>query len=284
MSNTIWSNLLKEPEFIEEMSSNGYSNERSFSAYKNKYNLNLKGTTPNYLSIDFYSNQSAELIRLNYFLIRTGRGKFIIFDEKRFDRPYLNLDLSNAEELNCDIPDKFEHLQNAFEKNLIENASIEQFWFLGIFKQIIKKISSEEICYIGPRGNKHSKFDVYFKDKKTEDTIKTFTYNGQEELDYSIFTENCIYFFEGKIMSNDKDGFDLGWHKIVYPANRFKDYTDKRLIPAYFLKLKSFVYFIVFPDFDFYNGGTILNKRKQFIPTHVFKIDLNKQKNKVLSC
>ncbi|WP_164888486.1 hypothetical protein [Methanosarcina sp. MSH10X1] len=244
--------------------------------YKTRYRLRLSGYAPNYLSIDFHSIQSKELRDKNCFVIRTGKGNFVIFDENRFEKPYLDLDLSGAEELSYEIPENFEHLEDAFKENPIENSSIEHLWFLGVFKQIIGRISLENECYIGPRGGKRSTFDVYFKDKKTQEVIKVFIYEGQEDLDYSIFTENCIYFFEGKNFPDGRGGLDLGWHKVIFPASRFKKYSNKRLIPGYFLKLGTVAYFAVFPDFQFFNGGVILNDEKQFIPKQIFKIDLKK--------
>ena len=97
-----------------------------------------------------------------------------------------------------------------------------------------------------------------------------------EDLDYSIFTENCIYFFEGKNFPDGRGGLDLGWHKVIFPSSRFRKYSNKRLIPGYFLKLGTVIYFAVFPDIQFYNGGVILNDEKQFTPQHIFKIDLKK--------
>lgn len=276
MNNAVWSALLNEPEFMEEISTFGYSKERSFSEYKSKHNLTPSGSTPNYLSIDFYSKQSKELRDRNYFVIRTGKGNFVIFDENRFGRPYLYLNLSDAEELDYEIPENFEHLKDAFRENLIENASIEHLWFSGVFKQIIGRTSLEKEYYIGPRGIKSSVFEVYFKDKTTQEITKIITYEGLEDLDYSIFTENCIYFFEGKNISNLRGGLDIGWHKVIFPASRFKKYSNKRLIPAYFLKLRTVVYFFIFPDLHFYNEGIILNDENQFTPKHTFKIDLNK--------
>lgn len=81
-------------------------------------------------------------------------------------------------------------------------------------------------------------------------------------------------FFGGKNFPDGKGGLDLSWHKIIYPASRFKKYSSKRLIPGYFLKLGAGVYFVVFPDFQFYKRGIILNDKKQFTPKHIFKIDL----------
>ncbi|RXA20258.1 hypothetical protein EQO05_06710 [Methanosarcina sp. MSH10X1] len=274
--NTVWLPLLNDPRFLKELSTQGHSTERNFMEYKTRYRLRLSGYAPNYLSIDFHSIQSKELRDKNCFVIRTGKGNFVIFDENRFEKPYLDLDLSGAEELSYEIPENFEHLEDAFKENPIENSSIEHLWFLGVFKQIIGRISLENECYIGPRGGKRSTFDVYFKDKKTQEVIKVFIYEGQEDLDYSIFTENCIYFFEGKNFPDGRGGLDLGWHKVIFPASRFKKYSNKRLIPGYFLKLGTVAYFAVFPDFQFFNGGVILNDEKQFIPKQIFKIDLKK--------
>jgi len=269
-----WFTLLDDPEFLKELSTQGHSTERNFSEYKTRHNLKVSSFTPNYLSIDFYSGQSKELRDKNCFIIRTGKGNFAIFDENRFEKPYLDLDLSRAEELDYESPKNFEHLDDAFKENLIENFSIEHLWFLGIFNQIIGRISLENKCYIGPRGIKRSIFDVYFKDKKTQEIVKIFKYKGLEDLYYSIFTESCIYLFEGKNFPDGKGGLDLSWHKIIFPASRFKKYSSKRLIPGYFLKLGAVVYFVVFPDFQFYKRGIILNDKKQFTPEHVFKIDL----------
>lgn len=276
MMSTVWISLFNDPKFLKELSTQGYCPERNFSEYKAKHKLRLSGTAQKYLSIDFYSRQSKKLTDKSCFVIRTGSGNFIVFDEKRFGKPYLDLDLSDAEELDYEVPKNFKHLYNAFNENLIENSSIESLWFFGIFKQIIDRISSEKEYYIGPRGNKISIFNVYLKDRKTQEILKVFTHKGQEDLDYSIFTENCIYFFEGKNFPKERSGLDIGWHKIIFPASRFKKYSDKRLIPGYFLKLGTVVYFIVFPDFKFYNGGIILNDERQFTPEHIFKIDLKR--------
>ena len=46
--------------------------------------MKLSGPTPGYLSIDFYSRQPKELRDRNCYVIRTGKGNFVIFDENRF--------------------------------------------------------------------------------------------------------------------------------------------------------------------------------------------------------
>ncbi|AKB55386.1 hypothetical protein A9239_12595 [Methanosarcina sp. A14] len=56
----------------------------------------------------------------------------------------------------------------------------------------------ENKCYIGLREIKGPIFDVYFKDKKTQEIVKIFKYKGLEDLYHPIFSESCIYFLEGK--------------------------------------------------------------------------------------
>jgi len=63
---------------------------------------------------------------------------------------------------------------------------------------------------------------------------------------------------------------DPGWHKTAFPASRFRKYPDRRLIPAYFLKLGEVVCFVVFPDFQFYRGGVVLNDERGFGPEACF--------------
>ncbi|MFY1112071.1 MAG: hypothetical protein AB3K77_10375 [Methanosarcinaceae archaeon] len=48
--------------------------------------MKLSGPTPGCLSIDFYSRQPKELRDRNYYVSRTGKGKFAIFEENRFER------------------------------------------------------------------------------------------------------------------------------------------------------------------------------------------------------
>ena len=57
MCDVVWDAIFKEPEFLEEIFTNGRSKERKFSEYKSKHNLKLTGFTPKYISIDFYSRQ-----------------------------------------------------------------------------------------------------------------------------------------------------------------------------------------------------------------------------------
>ena len=48
---------------------------------ESKHNLKLSGSTPGYLSIDFYSRQPKELRDRNCYVVRTGKGNVVIFEE-----------------------------------------------------------------------------------------------------------------------------------------------------------------------------------------------------------
>lgn len=43
-----------------------------------------------------------------------------------------------------------------------------------------------------------------------------FDYNGQEDLDYTIWTEDSVLVFEAVISSSG--GLDIGWHKLAFPC------------------------------------------------------------------
>jgi hypothetical protein len=276
----IWQPLLKDKKFLEQINEKGFSKEIKFIDYVKENDLTdlLKSTssvTAQNLSIDFYSKQDSELRKKSLFLIRTGKGKFIVFNEKFFDKSYLELDNKNFEEMEINVPNGFEHLVKAYFSDGAENTSIELLHFLGVFK----KITRGEDYFIGPRGCKHSRFDVYFVDKNNE-TKKIFTYRGQEELDYSLFTKDEIFVFEAKQLN--KNGFDIGWHKIIYPVSRFVG-LNKKIVPCYILRHNNFVYIYVFNEPTLQNNSIVLNNKKDFIPIKKFKIDLNKIKNRRLS-
>lgn len=273
----VWAHLLEDEDFKQQITQRGYSTELRLPDYVKKYNLQkiLERTdaiTANLLSIDFYSRQSPELKSKNLFLLRTGRGKFIVFNQDFFDSSYLNLEINNYKELSYEIPNKYSHLVSAYCERLNENACLELMHFLGIFKQIFKILTGEEEYYIGPRGNRTSKFDVYLKNKKENLTMKCYTYFGQEELDYSLFSEKAILVFESKNLQNG--GLDIGWHKLAYPISRFRKF-DLPIFPVYFLKQNNVIWLFIFPSYTFHNQGIILNDKDATKPKHCFRIDLS---------
>jgi hypothetical protein len=274
----VWANLLDDQTFKEQIAQRGYSSEIKLVEYIKKHNLQKMferagAITANLLSIDFFSNQSSDLRKENLFLLRTGRGKFIVFNQNNFYSSYLNLALNNFEEINYEIPSNYNHLVQAYGDRLNENASLELMHFLGIFKKIFGILTGEEEYYIGPRGNKTSKFDVYMENKKEDRIEKCYTYFGQEELDYSLFSKKALVVIESKNLKNG--GLDIGWHKLAYPLSRFRN-LNLPIFPCYFLKQSNIIWLFLFPRYSFHNQGIILNNRDAIKPLYCFKLNLNK--------
>ncbi len=273
----IWDNLLKDSKFNESISKRGYSHEIKFVDYVKKYNLQSLiqrsgAITAGLLSIDFFSRQAKELTDNNLFLLRTGQGKFIVFSQDYFDSSYLDLKITHFEELSIEVPKNQKNLVNAYLDMLNENASLELMHLLGVFRKMVQKVSGELEYQTGPRGNRTSKFGVYLYNTKEAKNEPIYTYNGQEELDYSLFTEKSIFIIESKNL--ETGGLDIGWHKITYPINRFRKY-EADIYPCYFLKNKDTVWLFVFPKFGFYNQGIVLNDKIATTPQHVFRVNLS---------
>jgi hypothetical protein len=70
---------------------------------KKEWNLNSTINTANFLSKDFWHQQSRILTDHNYYLIRAGRGSFVILDEIQFPRPFPDPSLG-SEDIEVMIP------------------------------------------------------------------------------------------------------------------------------------------------------------------------------------
>ena len=73
--------------------------------------------------------------------------------------------------------------------------------------------------------------------------------------------------------TNQNKGLDVGWHKIAYPANRFRKYTNHKIIPIYLLKWKKIYHLFVFPVFDFHKDGIIINDQYKLKPDRIFSVN-----------
>ena len=160
------------------------------------------------------------------------------------------------------------------DKSKQENSALEFPNALGCYGLLIKELFGNVKWYVGPRGLKHSQFRTY--GKKPNDGIKLlYDYNGPEELDYTIWTKDCILLFEAKVVEDENEGLDIGWHKMAYPASRFSKIDNYTTKPIYFLRCKNTIHLFVFPKFPFYNDGIIINDKKNQIPEKTFRIDLD---------
>ena len=97
MSYKVWNetiaSILDSNEFQTQIQNRGYfvsPEHRTFREYTSKmWGIISTMNTANFLSKDFWHQQSIILRNKNYYLIRTGEGSFAIFDEHSFPRPYL---------------------------------------------------------------------------------------------------------------------------------------------------------------------------------------------------
>lgn len=105
-----WQKLIEEQEFQDAIHKNGYyQSNLSFQPFVRKYQLTLKNRAPAYLSIDFWSGQSHVLTKNKLYVIRIGKGRFVIFHEDRFSRPYLELQKNGTTiDLHFTIPENYE--------------------------------------------------------------------------------------------------------------------------------------------------------------------------------
>ena len=132
---------------------------------------------------------------------------------------------------------------------------------LGCYDKLVEGLFGNVKWYVGPRGLKHSQFRTHGK-KSDEKITCLYDYDGPEELDYTIWTKDCILLFEAKVVDRENEGLDIGWHKMAYPAARFSKINNYTIKPIYFLRWENTIHLFVFPKFQFYNDGIIINDKK----------------------
>jgi hypothetical protein len=285
MNNKAWKEtiekLLDSDDFNLQIRDKGFylsPDRRTFREYTDKdWGIISTTNTAHFLSKDFWHYQSKALTSRGFYLIRTGKGSFAIFDKDKFPRPYLNLNIgNNIIDLVIDEPDGFDHLKSAFKENIIENTALEQPRFNGVYEKMIKTvIGVSQQFYVGVRGNTTNTFDLYFKSKDSE-IKKIRTYTGQAELDYTLWTNDSVFLFEAKKATDVviKKYTDIGWHKFAFAVSRFIRYTGLRIFPVYFLRGDTKLFLFVFPEFRFHENGVILNDTAQMIPNYTFAVSL----------
>ena len=281
---TKWEDVLQKiintPEFLSEIDTNGFwkCDDSVINYAKDIYEVTLSGSSANYVSIDFMSKQPKILRDNHYYILRTGGGRFIILDETKFPNSYLDLSISDSIQLETKEDPEFPELYKVFRKDVSdkskqENSALEFPNALGCYDLLIKKLFGNVKWYVGPRGLKHSQFRTHGK-KSDEKITCLYDYDGPEELDYTIWTKDCILLFEAKVVEHENEGLDIGWFKMAYPACRFSKIDNYTTKPIYFLKCKNTIHLFVFPKFPFYNDGIIINDKKNQIPEKIFRIDL----------
>lgn len=264
--------LIETPQFKNQITEKGFfKTNDSLKKFSLQYGFNPIQNTATYLSLDFWSQQSKILRNHGLYLLRTGSGTFGIFDETIFPKPYLELNVNHTEKLDLEIDPDFNELMSAFDTRQ-ENAGLEHLNACGVYDLIIKKLWGKKEWKLGPRGNKNSEFRVFGKNTQNQ-IIPLYDFKGQEELDYGIWTRDEILLIEAKSLEPNY-GLDIGWHKLSYPASRFKKFKKYSVIPIYLLKWKNISHLFIFPKIVFHNNdGIIINDRKQLTPERIFRIE-----------
>ena len=262
--------LISEDSFKNQIQNQGfYLNKISYQAMIKKYNFEHSATAASFLSLDFFSKQSKTLTKNGLYLIRTGKGNFAILDKEKFPHSYLQLELKNPTEIKVNT-NEFPEMFDAFKARQ-ENAGLEQLNAMNGYQKLIFELFGKTEWRIGPRGIQGSVFPVFFKNKNNH-VEKIFKFDGRDDLDYSIWTKDHILAIEAKSLPENQ-GLDIGWHKIVYPTNRFSKYKNYKIKPVYFLRWGKIIHIFVFPTLSFYEGGILLNDQNAFKPDRVFKIE-----------
>jgi len=125
-----------------------------------------------------------------------------------------------------------------FSLKSAENSLLELARFYSIFGTMVSTIDGSSEYQVGPRGLSTQRFDLYFK--QDEDEPLKLEYNGQVELDYSIWTEDRVFVVEAKSITNY--GLDIGWHKMAFPSRRFVNQVVEnglKVNPVYFLRTRA---------------------------------------------
>lgn len=264
--------LISENTFCSQISSQGYYlSELSYQDLIKKYGFTHSENAAGFLSLDFFSEQSKTLQKNGLYIIRRGKGNFVILDEQKFPHSYLQLDLKNTTEIELDIDtSEFPELLDAF-KTRQENAGLEQLNAVNGYEKLVVELFGKKEWRIGPRGIKSSSFPVFFKDENNS-VKKIFDFSGRADLDYSIWTKDHILAIEAKSLP-ENEGLDVGWHKITYPIQRFFKYNNYKIKPVYFLRWGKIIHIFVFPTLSFHGNGILLNDKNAMKPEKIFKIE-----------
>jgi len=270
--------------FNERIEERGfYYWDKSFQDFKQEFDIDARQRAPTYLSLDFYRQQRPELTDRSWYVIRLGQGSFGIFDEEQFAKPYLDLKTDSAEEINIRSNNAYQHMRKAFKSldfslKSAENTLLELARFYNIFETLIDEVDGSADYCVGPRGGMTQQFDLYFKRKNAH--FERFVYDGQVELDYSIWTENRVFVVEAKSLT--RRGLDVGWHKMAFPSRRFADQVRDdglKVNPVYFLRTRvvgqNMLFLFVFTEMEFYEGAIILNDEKRWDLLKVFSVNID---------
>jgi len=271
-------------KFSEQIIEKGYYHwEHSFQDFKKQFTITANQRAPTYLSLDFYCRQRPELTNRGWYVIRLGQGNFGIFDEAKYAKPYLDLPIDGSEEIQLRKINSHRSLRKSFKSldltlKSAENTLLELARFYNIFETMVNEIDGASNFHVGPRGGMTQQFPLCFK--KQDSSLLSLEYDGQVELDYSIWTENRVFVIEAKSLT--RQGRDIGWHKMAFPTQRFINEVheeDLKINPVYFLRTRvgrsNVLMLYVFDEMEFHKGGIILNDENRWKLLKVFSVNID---------
>ena len=279
--NEFWNKFIDRPDFKNKIQEKGYYN--SVEPYgKNLYkelgftlsDEKLKSIKPqNDINKDFWHKQPESLTDNNFYVVRTGQGKFVIISKDHYGTCYLDLDDQKPD---TELPLKpaeppLVNLETLLSKLNNEKTIIPKMKYYGILSQITDELGLGRKYYGGPLGNNPTSIPIYLK-KKNSTQYERIETKGQVETDFTIFCKDTLVLIE---LKNGKHP-DLGWHKLAYAAMGFEKNRSnyKKIIPMYVFQDKNDLYIYAFEKFDFYKDGIELNNSDHMKPTKSFKTTL----------
>lgn len=228
-----WEWLLLQPDLRSNIGSRGFyelDRKETVLAYKEwighnfknlVYNRQKLGIIPS-LEADFFSRRPPALRSNQFFLVPNGGGNCIIFNNKIFEAPYLNLNgmYYRARELPVRMRSKFKNLVEALSIQWNEQSFIKALHFCGVFAKLVKQVCNANAYMAGPSGIIASKFPFWMKSKRGK--LVKFIYEGMTDLDECLYPADTdiVMPIEAKI---DDEHNDLSWHKLAFPSYRFID-------------------------------------------------------------
>jgi hypothetical protein len=205
-------------------------------------------------------SQTPDVLRENdLFLVNAGRNWTIVFDSRRFFRPYVSLGgyEYSAKSLSTSIKPSQYAFASAFRYHWNEATFIKSLHFCGAFEALTKELCGVERYFSGPSGSLPSTFPFWMRmrnPRKRGERPIGFAYQGMVDLDDSLYpmgNGEIVIPVEAKINNVQ----DIGWHKLAFPSNRFV--TQKRT-SFLFYKTGSKPRFIYKDKFSRYSNSPVV--------------------------
>ena len=312
---SFWDWLLRDPSLKSGIKKHGhYTINRDILARKwLARTRSLKMPPLSAFGAERLSQTSRPMNDNELYLMKAGRGDFIVFDMRVFLPPFLSLnpaELNRGEQLPIKLPAGYRQVAMHFRRQWNEQTFLKALHFCGAFSQLVYRLSRHRTHdYItGPSGPTLSCFPFWMKRNgvnAVNHSLARFDYNGVVDLDDCLYVResNLIIPIEAKMQYYQ----DLAWHKLAFPCYRFipqprldnkvANTVDSRkattcidhcskscIMPAYCAYDASVKEAIIhlFPKIltcsraGIHNlKGIVLNDKERMTPTRIFRIDMS---------